>query len=80
MTNQANLDLGARINALAKYAVALHQGMDVRDMTEIGQRVRIGQGRPGWFTEERELSAADEEARRTELPVSRNADGGRAGR
>ena len=79
MTDQLNMDLGARINAAARLAVTLHQGMDVRDLTEFGQRVRIDSGRPGWFTDEQTLPLADE-ARRIELSVSRNAERGRAGR
>jgi hypothetical protein len=78
MTNQNSSDLGARINAAARLAVALHQGMDVCELTTVGQRVRIGDGRPGWFTDEQMLPLADE-ARRTE-PRARIAERGRAGR
>ena len=79
MTNQTNMDLGARINAIARFAVAMHQGMDVREITTVGQQVRIDSGRPGWFTDEQTLPLAGE-ARRIELRPSRNAEQGRAGR
>src|SRR4051812_23568672 len=45
-------DLGARIVAATRLAVALHMGSKVEQITERGQRLAIGGAGPVWFTDE----------------------------
>ena len=57
MTDVSN-DLGARIVAATRLAVALHMGAKAEQITAFGQRIAIGGAGPTRFTDERPLPAA----------------------
>jgi hypothetical protein len=75
MTDSTN-DLGARIIAATRLAVALHMGMKAEQITARGQRIGIGGAGPQWFMDERPLPASIARRERS----SHNVDEEGAGR
>jgi hypothetical protein len=69
-------NLGARIVAATRLAVAMHMGAKAEQITAHGQRIAIGGAGPRWFTEERPLPASIALAERS----SHNVDEEGAGR